>query len=391
MRRGTVGLLFLILMMMTVLRGGSDIKKQAFVSCVAIDPAEDGKLKVSIQIPANQGDGFKGKSGSDGAGSGISSEESTIVEAIAFRFIDATEILSASIPREINYSQVLQILIAEEIAKDGRFASLLDDMLRLKDMRSSAAVMICRGEAQDILMFQKPILSERLASNIAAHMEIAQERGMIPDTNIGEVTRLCRGAWRDAIVPYGALNMKTELNANSENEEEGNPLDRPAGDMPFSMGINSVDYIGAVLLSNGKMIGSLTGDEMRFLTFVMGKSQEFTYFVDDVYLRVHQTRPASVQVTRGESGFIIRVKGWIHAHVLQLGVVSEERLRDTFTHQLLTLLRKLQALGVDPAGFEGKAVRSALTISDWPHDRWMEGYQNATIEVSVQVTEGEIR
>ena len=391
MRRGSVGLLLFALAMATVLRGGTDIKNQAFVSCVAIDPAENGKLLVSIQIPANQGDGFKGASGSDGNGAGGSAEQSTIVEAIAFQFIDATEVLNASIPRELNYSQVLQILIAEEIAKDGRFTSLLDDIMRLRDIRSSAAIVICRGKAQDILMFQKPILSERLASNIATQMTIAQEMGIIPDTNMGELLRLCHGAWRDAIVPYSSLNMESELYPNSENEEEGIPLDRPAGDMPFSIGDNSVDYIGAVLLLDGRMIGSLTGMEMRLLTFVMGKSREFTYFVDDVYLRVHQTRPASIRVIQGESGWIIRVGGRIHANVLQLGVTSEERIRDALTYQILSLLRKLQAYGVDPAGFEGKAIRNVLAITDWPHDRWIEGYQNATIEVSIHVTVGEIR
>lgn len=387
MKRGSIGLMFLVLTLTMFLRGGSDIEQQAFVSSIGIDAWEDGKLLVSLQIP--------GSLPSDGSAMGMGGEssfdENSIVEAVGHSFIDATEILNATLPREVNYTQVLEIVVAEEIAQDSGFTGLLSDIMRVKDMRSSAAIIICRGKAQEILKRQGTFLGVRISTNIATQMRMGTQMGIIPDTNIGEVIRYCRGAWRDVIIPYVALNMKEEMKENAAGEQEGSPLDEAAGDLPQSMKEQSVDFTGAALLKDGRMIGSLTGMEMQFLSFLLNQSREFTFFVDDVYYRVHQTSPVSTQMINGGSGWIIRVKGRIQVNVLERGNANEDRFRDVFTFRIVELLRKFQALGVDPVGLQGKAVRNVLTISDWSDAQWSEGYQNATIEASIHVTIGEIR
>lgn len=387
MKRGSIGLMFLVLTLAMFLRGGSDIEQQAFVSSIGIDAWEDGKLLISLQIP--------GSLPSDGSAMGMGGEssfdENSIVEAVGHSFIDATEILNATLPREVNYTQVLEIVVAEEIAQDSGFTGLLNDIMRVKDMRSSAAIIICRGKAQEILKRQGTFLGVRISTNIATQMRIGAQMGIIPDTNIGEVIRYCRGAWRDVIIPYVALNIKEEIKENAAGEQEGSPLDEPAGDLPQSMKEQSVDFTGAALLKDGRMIGSLTGTEMQFLSFLLNQSREFTFFVDDVYYRVHQTFPVSTQMINAGSGWIIRVKGRIQVNVLERGNANEDRFRDVFTFRIVELLRKLQALGVDPVGLQGKAVRNVLTISDWSDAQWSESYQNATIEASIHVTIGEIR
>lgn len=383
MRRGTIGIMLVIFSLMTVLRGGSEIEHQAFVFSIGIDQEENGLLLVSIQIPNAKREGEL-----SGGGSG-DLDGNEIIEASATTYVNACDVLDASIPRDINFTQVSQVVISEELAKQSNFSDLLDDVLHSKNIRKSATLVICRGKAKEFINAQTSFLGVRISVNISTHLKLAKALGIIPNAMIGEVVRMSYGAWRDAIVPYATLNAHQDMEELMDSSMEDLPLDVHAGDLP-EMSTSRIEYAGAVLLLDGRMVGSLTGVEVQFLSFIMGDIEEFTFLVDDVYYHIRQMGAATTQVVKNGDGYILRVKGHILAGELRHGTANEERLRNAFTYEMLKLLEKLQALGVDPIGFQGKAVRSVLTIRDWPQAEWVQQYKNATIEVELKVTIGEV-
>lgn len=385
MKRGSIGLMLLLFSLMMVLRGGSEIEHQAFVFSIGIDQEPNGMLRVSLQIPNAKREGELGSE----AGGGGDTDGNEIIEASSISYVDACEVLNASIPREINFSQVLQIVISEELAKQGNFHDLLEDVLRSKNIRNSAKLIICRGNAQDFVKAQTAFLGIRLSVNIQTHMKLAMSMGIIPDAMIGEVVRISHGAWHDVVIPYAALSVQTDREESMGGDIEGRALDVQAGDMPETSE-NRIEYVGAALMLDGRMIGSLTGMEMQFLAFIKGNIKAFTFFVDDVYYRIRQMGPPAIRAIKSGESWILRVEGSILASVLRQGTADEERLRYAFTYEILNLLQKLQALGVDPIGFQGKAIRSVWTISDWPQAVWMQQYENATTEVTIQVAIGEV-
>lgn len=392
MKRGSIGLFIVILSLMTALRGGSELDSQAFVFSIALDSDPSGKLIVSMQIPNAKPEGESGGSGTDGdgkAGGNGSGDGNEIIIASGMTYLDASEVLDASIPREINFSQVLQVVASEEVASRSDFITVLEDVLRTKNMRQSAALVICRGKAEDFIKEQKAFLGIRLSINIETNMDIAKTLGVIPSAQIGEVVRMSRGAWRDAIVPYAAISANWDKEELLQIDNEGHPLDFQAGDLPESTN-SRVEYVGAALLRDSKMIGSLTGMEMQFLSCMMGNMHQITYYVDDVYYRVRLIKPMSISAKKNGDGWILRAEGHILASVVREGEAHEERLRDAFIHEMFNLLKKLQSLGVDPIGFQGKAVRTVPTISDWSQADWIQDYQNATTEVVISVTIGEM-
>lgn len=383
MRRGTVALFLLAICILVTLRGGSDVEDQAFVLTMGIDRDAEGMLHVTLQLPAAQ------EGNSNGGGSGETTEESNyqIIESKANTYIDALEIIRASTPREMNFSQLLQVIVSEDLAGEADFLKLLDSILTTKAIRQSAALVVCSGKASDFINAQKPFLGIRLSANIRTSLELHSEQGIIPLTELGKASRMMRyeGAWSDVLLTHASMNP----NSNDQTvQDEGEELNTQPGMVSYIQE-DTTQYLGAVVVADGRMAGSITGMEMQLITYMQGKTFEMTMYVDGSYYQVTERWPVSVSVDMSEPQWRLHVKGRIHARLITGNPVDAQRIQEVFGEYLLALLQKLQALGADPVGFEGKAIRSVSTLLEWSNIDWLTHYQTAAIEIETKVVNGE--
>ncbi len=385
MKRWTIAFIFLALCMIIVLRGGTDVEKQALIVTMGFDRDETGNLQMSLQVPsAGGGAGGTSEGGSNEGGGGSSGYE--FIECTASSFVDALAILDAVLPLEINFSQMIQIVVSESLAQSPYFTDVLEELLTAPFLRQSASLIICRGKAGDFVKEQKPFLTARLSTSINNSLDEYVSMGNIPNSNMGEIIRLFNGAWRDAITPYAAVIKEFP----PEKAEDGKPLDTQPGTLPHE-GTSKIEYLGAAVFKDGRMVGTLTGQEMHFMYFLQGDMKEFPFLVGDRYYRMSQSIMPRVSVDTSTDPWTLHVDGSVKASPLRRGDGDLSGVREAFRKELYDLLKKLQSLGVDPVGFQGKAVRGSLTVRDWLASDWDQQYQRADIDISTMVSIGETR
>lgn len=381
MRRGSIAAIFVALCVIISLRGGVDVEDQAFALSMGLDGLEDGNLGVTLVIPSAQAE--KGES-SGGSGGGSSSDSIggsyQLVNVSAASYEDALLLLQATIPRDLNFSQLLQVVVSERLAREATFSNLLRSVLATPRLQQSAVLAVSLGTAEDFLTNQKPFLGIRLSANIETGIGIYEKRGNIPMTMLGEARRAMEGGWSTPLLPLVSVSR-----AQGEGRAQpGDPLRTVAGNIPYRGGHLS-EYLGAAVLSGGRMVGTLTGSEMELLSFLLGGMKEFIFFHEGTYYRLERHGQARMSARRQGEGWVLSVNGRVDAYPASDEPVDGQALQDAFSQALLSTLERLRGMGADPAGFAGLSARGASTLEAWRALDWPAAYQEAALEVSVSV------
>ena len=199
----------LLLISCLLLCGCADrqVEEELLVIVLAIDQADSGKVSVAVKVPAN--------SSAAGGGSGGQEQDQAgymQLEATGQSFSDAVSMLNATTPRQLNFSQVREIVIGEAAAKQPDFGPLLQQIDALPRFRCSAAVIICRGSALSFSEKQKPYVGMRLSRYAENTLANYAGKGFTPSTD------LCSGV-RDfrysAPTPLGPHTLCAENDAAS--------------------------------------------------------------------------------------------------------------------------------------------------------------------------------
>ena len=134
------------------------------------------------------------------------------------------------------------------------------------------------------------------------------------------------------------------------------------------------------------MAGTLDGLETALLNAVAGAPVFFNYSLNGM--------PVSLQ-SHGVTGLSIEegADGRLHiAFDLRFNVIADlkappvEDIRATLREDLLQLLRKCQALGVEPFGFASHAASRFASLAEWGAYGWPARFQSAEFDVDVQIT-----
>ncbi|RJE90417.1 Ger(x)C family spore germination protein [Paenibacillus sp. 1011MAR3C5] len=145
MRKSILLLLtLLILILQTGCWSRIELNDVAIVTASAIDLAQDGKYKLSVQI-------LKMKMTKGMSEKGGSSENATlIISAKGDTIMDALNVLQKKIPRQIIFSHNRVILVGEKLARAG-IAPAIDFFSRHREARGNSYLLTTRGEAVELL------------------------------------------------------------------------------------------------------------------------------------------------------------------------------------------------------------------------------------------------
>jgi hypothetical protein len=380
MRRGVVALIILVACALLSARGGQDVEEQAYVLSMGIDRIENGALRVTLVLPATSGKGTDQQASEQ---SGMDGYE--VVSAEGRNYVDALRTLRASVPKYLSFTQILQVVVCEHVARMPEFHDILETLLITRCLRQSASLVVAKDSAEAFLKSQKPFLGIRLSSNLLTSFRLFQELDIIPITQVGEVVRTMDGGWSDVVLAYAAVMEEPDPIAS---ERVGRPLDNAAGTLLYE-GSNKSDYLGSALFQEGRMVGTLTGMETQFLAYLTDHMEDNSLYVNGEYYAIEQVGKAKIRVDYEGDQMVLKVSGRINAAVLLTGRGTEVLIRDAFSNEIVKLLSKLQQLGVDPVGFQGQAVRRVATLADWSQADFQRAYENARIEVTTHVTIGE--
>ncbi len=385
MRKGIIGFLAICFFMCIFFRGGTEVDEQAYVISMGLDKAQGDRLLLTLELPSVS-DASPGK-GSTPSNQGAP-DKYQIVEAEANTIIDAVEMIRSLVPDNLNFTQTLQIIASEEYARSDQFLQVIENLMLVNDIRKSSAFLICRGKANAYIRAQKPFLGIRLSEDIKTGLEVYERMGFIPSASLGEAFHQMKSGWQDALLPMAAVNDSIQSDSTGELDiKTGRILDTTAG-MAQNSGDKKTDLLGAAVFQKGRMVGTITGFEVQLLTYLLGDMKQFTYYFDGCYYRMVNRLPARLKAVKTGDQWVFKVSGGIRVNPLECGHVDVERLTDAFNNEILQVIWKLQKLGADPIGFQGRAVRTVTTLAEWQSVDWMDIYQNASTEVKTDIAVG---
>lgn len=355
------------------------LEEQLLVIILAVDTMEDGDVRLSVKVPSNAG-----VNSSSGGGDGSSDTQQMgyfLLEATGKTFPDAVNLLHATTPRSLNFSQVREVVIGERASRDDEFYRIIQNVYLLPQMRAQASLVVCGGEARPFIAEQKPYVGLRLSRYIETTLVNYAGKGFVPTTTLGDAVRDLGYGFQDPLLIYGAVNP---FNAAGQAYDD-NVLDERAGQLPRKS-VNAIELFGAAATNGVSVSGLLTGYEMALLHLLSGTVQSLSIKCGDgAAVPVFARTPAGLWVEIGEEQTLLGARLLCEAHFTPGQEPDPEALRRTLTEDIEKTLRHLQRLRCDGMGFGNLASQQFLTIQDWEAFRWRETYANAAIQVEVSL------
>lgn len=374
---------FILLLLCTVLLSGCmsrEVEEQLLVILMGVDKAEDGNLILTVKVPSNTAGDVGSATNSEDASKGGNQMGYLTLSATGHHFSDALELLLATTPRSLNFSQVREVAISREVAETNDFRPLLQKLYSLPRMHTQAVVVVCDGEAKKFVEEQKPYVGSRLSRYIEVSLQNYAGKGFVPTTSLAQAVQEMGYGWQDPLLILGALPQDKE-----GAPDEDNVLNVDA-DQLHSTSINAVKLFGAAATDGEKVSGTLTGYEMALVSLMLGQSQSLSLWDDQGFsLPLYARAPATLQVREENDKLILEASMVCEVHYRSPYPPDEEKIRARLEAELESTLRKLQSLRCDALGFGGRYMRRFATVQAWEAYGWREKYVQADIRVQVQL------
>ena len=240
-------LLLLCLFLLTGCSGGMEIESGLFVLSMAVDPAPDGNLTVTVKALSGTQEaagGTDAQRGSENASAAESPEPGYIVlSATAKSCLRALNLLSATTPRTLNLSQLKEIVLNETLARTQATLPILKEIHSLYRAGGDAIVVVTPDDAGDFIRRQRAVLGVRLSKYLQVLFEHFSEIDTIPpDAQLSSVIAAMESSCADAVAVYAASNSFSNTLVLSDAPE----TDRLPGHLPRTSPAQN-EYLGSAV------------------------------------------------------------------------------------------------------------------------------------------------
>ena len=402
MKQGIALLLLLAaLLLLTGCSGGQEIEDCLFVISMAVDPAENGSLTVTVKAlsgtqeasapqeagspqtaSAPQGEAPGQTGGAQDAGENTEPGY-VVMSATAKSCLAALNLLGATTPRTVNLSQLQEVVISQTLAETDATLSILKEIYALYEANGGAVVVITPDDAGDFIRRQYAMFGVRLSQYLQVLFKHFEELGTIPpEPSLAAVIAAMESGMRDAAAVYAAANdfaATLLLPADSA-------TDRLPGHLPRTSPARN-EYLGSAVFSGPRMAGALTGQETTLLRLLSGRAVATSFALEEAMVQTARRSRVRRTLERDESADVLGAEISMR---LTLSAGTLERTDTEIAAQIerdaAALIGKLQALGSDVLGYGGLAARRYRDIPAWEASGWEAAYAGAVVRVTTDVT-----
>ena len=367
--------------------GGQEIESGLFVLSMAIDPAPDGNLTVTVKALSGTQDAVGGAPQNspnpqeEGESSGMETPEPgyIVMSATAPSCLRALSMLSATTPRTVNLSQLREIVLNRTLAETDATLSILKEIHAMYRANGEAIVVVTPDDAVDFIRRQRAILGLRLSKYLEVLFDHFSRQDTIPpDAQLSSVIAAMESDTIDAAVVYAAGNAFDSALVLPGTSD----LDRLPGHLPRTSPAEN-EYLGSALFSGPRMTGTLTGEETGVLCLLMGKAQRHMTFIENAQYKVNL--PTRVQRRIDEGGTLSVHIAMNLRHAAGSMSADETPLAAQLERRAMSVLLKLRAASCDAVGFGRIAIRKSPTIAHWEQRRWPDEYETLPVRVSANI------
>lgn len=226
---------------------------------LGLDKSRNNLLDVTFQIANPQ-------VGSSDKGIAQNEPASDIITFTAADIISAKDMANTVITRKLSFAHLRTVIVGEELAKSTVFHNIIGSSIRDPEMRREINLVVSKEKATDFIHANKPKLETRPHKYYAFMQERWRDTGYVPYATLNRYFQRLGGELYLAIYATAKRNEKYK-------EDEDDYL---AGQVPQKSG-NPIQIMGSAVFKQGKMIGTLSGEETRYALYLRRKSLAYTF------------------------------------------------------------------------------------------------------------------
>jgi spore germination protein KC len=372
-----------------------ELEEQAFVTTLGVDPAPNGFIDCTFRIalprnPSSEG-GKAGKSPLAGTGP-ITFRAHTITEALL--------LANSSVERTMSLTHLGSIFFSEDIAKLG-LNPQVQAMVRYREFRPTILVAVCKGTAKEILSADTPMLEQSASRTADSIALVGRRTGLIPVVYLHDLTSALESKHAAVMLPIFSVNQSVKDDPKGKQGIEQKQVDFQAGQVSRSGG-NPVEWMGAAIFKQDKMLGEISGRDMIHLRMLQGQLKTTKLDFPDpsqagfVSLSVRRERNPRYIVDLANAGHV-SVDVPLEAEILSIQTgtdytnpVERHKLEQYLDQQLAGQLtdfmhRTLQQQGADVIPLSNTVRRQFATHAAYSAYPWEEKLKQANLEVKVDL------
>lgn len=369
-----------------------ELEQHAYAVVIGLDQNEDDEqlIDVTFQIANPQ-------VGSTDTGAAQNEPPSDIVTITASDLLSAKELANSILTREVSFDHLHTIIVGEELGKIPLFHHIIASALIDPEMRRENNFIVSKEKPSEFIQANKPLLETRPHKYYFYMQQRWRDTGYVPVSDLNRYFQRLSGELFLAI--YATTEKEEKLKGNEDHYK--------AGQIPQKGG-DPVQIMGSAVFRNGKMIGTLTGEETRMALLLRQKSlfhfatQTFKDpFNDDFRIATQIMMNGKTKVKIDATTNTPHVKVSVP---LKVQIFSNPSLTNYTTHlkNQETLKRSiekdLENIAMDlvkktQEEFEGEpflwyleARRQFWTIDAYEKYDWEKKYVNANVDVNFNVT-----
>ena len=379
--------------------GGQEIEDCLFVISMAVDPAQDGNLTVTVkalsgtqeaaapqEAPTGQagasGDETSGALGSEAAKGENTEPGYVVMSATAKSCLAALNLLGATTPRTVNLSQLKEIVIARTLAETSATLSILKEIYALYEANGGAVVVVTPDNAGDFIRRQYAMFGVRLSQYLQVLFEHFEQLGTIPPAaDLASVIAAMESGMRDAAAVYAAANdFGSTLLLSGDSV-----TDRLPGHLPRTSPARN-EYLGSAVFSGPRMAGTLTGQETTLLRLLSGRALATSFALEEAMVQVSRGAKVKRRLLWEAGGPVLTADVSMRLR-LSAGTLSQTDadIAAQIERDAAALIAKLQAMGSDVLGYGGLAARGYRDIPSWEASGWEQAYAGAQVRATADV------
>ncbi len=359
-------LLILILLTFTGCDTNTGTDNYYFVVSLGIDKANNGNLKISVQIPSTSGS-------SDSGGGGSSQSSTANIYSVEARTIDeGFTVLDNYLNKKINLSHCSAFVVSEEIAKEG-LKTFVYTLSNNTELRHSCELIVSETTAYDVL--EKVANSgESFSSRLFDYLKSCNNcNGLIISTTFGDFFESLHNESIEPIAVYTIISDDTV---------------QPAG-----IAIFKNEFMVTHVDSLSTIVHSMCINKLDSTTITLDNPFDEDSFVD-LDIELYKDTKVSVDIINGSPFITIDVypKGSIRSSGSVFNYINSDNIKKLesasnsyFSNIIKEYLYSLtKEYNTDVIGFKSVCQAQYLTEDEFEKIHWDEIFQDSFFKVNVK-------
>ncbi|WP_425447143.1 Ger(x)C family spore germination protein [Dethiothermospora halolimnae] len=386
-------ILLIIILSLTGCWDKKELEEQAFVIAIGLDTLDGDGISITYQIANPQ---------SGGGGTIGQSDKEKPFEVITVKApgpMAGKDMANASITREITFSHTQVLVVSEKLAKKDKAFSILDAMVRDRQVRRNTTIIVSKEKASEFINLTNSPLETRPHKYYSLISQRWRDTAFVGYSNINDFIVKTEGDAGLYLSVYGTTINVSDKNKNNEDQYLAGEIPREGG--------GTGELIGSAVFKEGKMIGTLTGEETRISLILQPnyRMEKIITTYDDplndkykITTRVGKYEDTIIDINVDSSTPIINVKVPLIFDILaipsgidyiedldkqKLLISSIEKTLNKKTKKLIKMTQ--EKFNGEPFGWSIEVRKKFSTWDEYTKYNWMKNYPQADITVNYDI------